>query len=447
MKYSFNIFKRTHLISIIIPVLFFLCLIPANSQQLIVSKGRGVVYPNFENRLDALVMMYDLKMDHQLDVLLQEDSLNVEWLVYADELLQAGSGTRFLTNQLFVSPVDMTGYKLRISGTVNGSLYNKTMHIWVIDYKKYQLNVKNLIPDLPAASACKELNITIDGDVPVMHYYLAGGQKYSIERDMNLQYKSLEWGNNSWSDKVVNKTVNPVLNVIKLDDPPLADTNFELTDTFFARDLNVPPYSFTSTLYHAIRVITKIKTETSIREEKNEGSRPSMATTLDGSAPLDINFDAISNNATDFVRWDIYYNNELFLNRTDQTHRFTFSKAGTYQVKLKAENAYCNYVDSITVKVSESALYAPNVFSPNGDDVNDEFRFAFKSIVSFQCTIFNRSGKQIYSWTDPLKGWDGTYNGVPVPEGAYFYIATAKGSDNKEYKLKGDINLLRGKKK
>jgi gliding motility-associated-like protein len=116
-------------------------------------------------------------------------------------------------------------------------------------------------------------------------------------------------------------------------------------------------------------------------------------------------------------------------------------------VKLKAENAYCNYVDSITVKVSESALYAPNVFSPNGDDVNDEFRFAFKSIVSFQCTIFNRSGKQIYSWTDPLKGWDGTYNGVPVPEGAYFYIATAKGSDNKEYKLKGDINLLRGKKK
>jgi gliding motility-associated-like protein len=172
-----------------------------------------------------------------------------------------------------------------------------------------------------------------------------------------------------------------------------------------------------------------------------------MATTLDGSAPLDINFDAISNNATDFVRWDIYYNNELFLNRTDQTHRFTFSKAGTYQVKLKAENAYCNYVDSITVKVSESALYAPNVFSPNGDDVNDEFRFAFKSIVSFQCTIFNRSGKQIYSWTDPLKGWDGTYNGVPVPEGAYFYIATAKGSDNKEYKLKGDINLLRGKKK
>ena len=73
----------------------------------------------------------------------------------------------------------------------------------------------------------------------------------------------------------------------------------------------------------------------------------------------------------------------------------------------------------------------------------------------------------MYEWTDPAKGWDGTINGKPAPEGAYVYVIRALGTDatagyttklkytkarEKDptaligvYQLSGDINLIRGK--
>ena len=118
----------------------------------------------------------------------------------------------------------------------------------------------------------------------------------------------------------------------------------------------------------------------------------------------------------------------------------------------------------ITVSVSTSQLVVPNVFTPNGDGRNDEFRVMYRSIVEFECWVYNRWGKLVYHWTDPAKGWDGTINGRPAAEGAYYYVIRAKGADAEAggeyhkvtkkrpaavgvYQLSGDINLIRGKKK
>jgi len=124
----------------------------------------------------------------------------------------------------------------------------------------------------------------------------------------------------------------------------------------------------------------------------------------------------------------------------------------------------------VSVQISESYLAVPNVFTPNGDGKNDEFRVAYRSLKEFHCWVYNRWGKLVYEWTDPAKGWDGTINGRPAAEGAYYYVIRALGTDaakNAEYsskisytkkKLKadesvigiyqmsGDINLLRGKR-
>lgn len=91
-------------------------------------------------------------------------------------------------------------------------------------------------------------------------------------------------------------------------------------------------------------------------------------------------------------------------------------------------------------------LDIPNFFSP-GDSpgVNDEFRVAYKSLISFKCTIFNRWGNKLYEWRDPAKGWDGRYKGKFVNPGVYFYVIEAKGSDNVSYKRKGAINIVRGR--
>ena len=113
-------------------------------------------------------------------------------------------------------------------------------------------------------------------------------------------------------------------------------------------------------------------------------------------------------------------------------------------VKVTVSNdKTCSYSDSITVTVSTSSIQAPNVFTPNGDGYNDEFRVAYKSILTFHCWVYNRWGRLVYEWTDPMKGWDGNINGKEASPGPYYYVIKATGNDGKKYKLKGDINLLR----
>ena len=98
-------------------------------------------------------------------------------------------------------------------------------------------------------------------------------------------------------------------------------------------------------------------------------------------------------------------------------------------------------IDNITI--GESVLECPNAFSPQGSEgINDEWRVSYRSIVEFQCWIFNRWGVEICHLTDPSQGWDGKYKGKYVKSGVYFYVIEARGADGKEYKLSGDINIL-----
>lgn len=100
--------------------------------------------------------------------------------------------------------------------------------------------------------------------------------------------------------------------------------------------------------------------------------------------------------------------------------------------------------------LAESALEAPNAFSPNGDGINDYYNvFNVKSIVEFHGAIYNRWGQELYRWgLDEMGregvGWDGTYKGNPVKPGVYFVVIKAMGADGIEYDIKRDVNLLRG---
>jgi gliding motility-associated-like protein len=95
--------------------------------------------------------------------------------------------------------------------------------------------------------------------------------------------------------------------------------------------------------------------------------------------------------------------------------------------------------------VSESYLDVPNVFTPNGDGINDQFRVSFRSIVQFQMLLYSSWAGKVYESTDPGQGWDGRVNGTLSPPGVYYYIITATGADGKRYKLKGAVSLLRSK--
>ena len=88
----------------------------------------------------------------------------------------------------------------------------------------------------------------------------------------------------------------------------------------------------------------------------------------------------------------------------------------------------------------------PNAFSPNGDGYNDVYKVkdGYKSIVSFEATIFNRWGQKLYSWNTLDGGWDGKFHGSTVKDGVYFVVVKAKGADGREYNIKRDVNVLTG---
>lgn len=112
----------------------------------------------------------------------------------------------------------------------------------------------------------------------------------------------------------------------------------------------------------------------------------------------------------------------------------------------------CRQSGTVTVIVNDSCLlYYPNVFTPDGDGVNDQFYLlAFpcvQRIVSFQ--IYNRWGDVVFSRSDmapnaPGQGWDGTdASGNPSPTDVFFWMAEAEYYDGKRKRLTGQVTLLR----
>jgi len=81
-----------------------------------------------------------------------------------------------------------------------------------------------------------------------------------------------------------------------------------------------------------------------------------------------------------------------------------------------------------------------NLITPNGDGYNDFWEiFHIEDHAPCQVDIYSREGVKVYSSLNYNNSWDGTFNGKPLAEGTYIYIAKCK--DNKIQK--GTINILR----
>jgi len=103
---------------------------------------------------------------------------------------------------------------------------------------------------------------------------------------------------------------------------------------------------------------------------------------------------------------------------------------------------------------STSMPELPNVFTPNGDQLNEYFGFdpnkKPKSISKFSIKIYNRWGDKVYEyedntgdWSKP-NGWKGDTRGFGLAKpGVYFYVIIAEGYNNRTYKKKGFVHLFR----
>ncbi|MCB0854929.1 MAG: gliding motility-associated C-terminal domain-containing protein, partial [Bacteroidetes bacterium] len=88
-------------------------------------------------------------------------------------------------------------------------------------------------------------------------------------------------------------------------------------------------------------------------------------------------------------------------------------------------------------------IYAPNAFTPNADNVNDYFYLQGVYIREFHMKIFNRWGQEIFESNHINDEWDGTFNGEPVPEGVYVWVAEATSNNGREFTERGTVTLIR----
>jgi len=91
--------------------------------------------------------------------------------------------------------------------------------------------------------------------------------------------------------------------------------------------------------------------------------------------------------------------------------------------RVKASGAGANevsYSNEISYSLAMS-VYVPNVFTPNGDGINDAFEIRGLFIQEYKLAIFNRWGEPVFKTDDRREGWNGLVNGTPVPDGQYAY--------------------------
>ncbi len=106
-------------------------------------------------------------------------------------------------------------------------------------------------------------------------------------------------------------------------------------------------------------------------------------------------------------------------------HYFLPKESGTYTVSV---SGYCGTTStSIEVTFRDCDIIIPNVFTPNGDGVNDEFQIGFEDdfefdVFSFSIYIYDRWGRLVYHSFDANFKWNGKTNaGVECTDGVYYW--------------------------
>lgn len=171
-------------------------------------------------------------------------------------------------------------------------------------------------------------------------------------------------------------------------------------------------------------------------------------TTINSAIAITTNTPNCESNDGVFIIDSIYSGTPPYqtsFNNTAYTSNTTFEQlsTGIYTLSILDSN-YCetSFILTMPENNRDYTLYIPNTFTPNKDKVNDVWYVQGSCLGEFNCLIFNRWGQKISELKDIKDGWDGTYDGVQVPDGVYVYIIeveTKSGTINKT----GHITVFR----
>jgi PKD repeat protein len=311
-----------------------------------------------------------------------------------------------------VSNLEEGGYKVIISGGIDTSFTG-----WIFIDKPFSLaELQNRTCDY----------VALRGKAAVDTFYYndpSNGNLIRLQNGVRFLWSSDPESSIPYPDFDINpQTFNP----------PLEDVTYNLhvSDSFGC-------FSKSSFFYESIHV----KADFSVDPDK-------------GEAPLEVTFTDKSIRGNEYF-WE-------FGDSRDSTSDLSapephiYYKPGEYSVKLTIKSVL-NCIDSLRfdkIIVEPSMLDIPNVFTPDGDGLNEKFVVESKSLRFISVEVFSRSGLKVYGFNgegENLRawdGWDGHINNTSAKAapGIYFYVIRAIGWDDVDYdgrEQKGFVYLYR----
>ncbi|HAH25539.1 MAG TPA: hypothetical protein DCL77_17575 [Prolixibacteraceae bacterium] len=350
---------------------------------------------------------------------------------------QSGGSTSTISN------LSDGAYRVNITGTSGLTTYTA----WVFNnYIETSSEITN--------SDCKSFTLKGTFDSPTFAYIdLTNGQAKQLNKAIQVKWTS--------GATTVSSVLTP-----QVFEPPTKDTDYTLTvsDRFNCTSESVVRY---------ISIVTKASF-TYVLEDQTK-SHPTKR-----EAPLSVVFTNTSENGDPGkYQWFIFRDLGEIKKESDanpgavidsimekiysDSPIYVFERPGKYKVKLvsqkKSDFTTCFdtvYIDNI-IDIDTSFVEAPNFFTPNGDEANQNFTIRFFSMKTVKISIFNRWGKIVHVWesndvegfgptlaSDPKSIWDGKVGGKMAVPGVYYYVVEGTGRDDKKRHKTGFVHLFRG---
>lgn len=305
-----------------------------------------------------------------------------------------------------VSGLAEGGYKVDID---SAGIYDTTLVGWIFFDR----------PPAAGASLQQQLcyRVALNGDTAAtvrrfLYHDINNGALVSLKNEIRFL----------WSSDPVSSIPEPDLRIDPVTyNPPLEDVTYKLTVS------SLGCVSEASFLYESIHVKADFTAEP-----------------ITGEAPLEVVITDKSMRGEKYT-WE-FGDSRDSISYEQNPLPHIYYKPGEYYIKLTVESdLHCiDSMKSEKIVVDESELEIPNVFSPDGDGINDNFIVRSVSLRAINVEIFSQSGIKVYSFYGngeklrAWEGWDGTINSSSrkASPGVYFYMIRAYGWDDVSYNSK-----------
>lgn len=338
-----------------------------------------------------------------------------------------------------------------VSGLANGC-YRATITLGgnTEIYRAWVFNNWTSASGIVEDSNCESFILSGTFQTSSMKYYdLATNAELEVFKDMKVQWKD--------GTSVIATVLTP-----QIFDVPAVNTDytFRVFDRFGCESVSTVTYE---------SIVTKASFK--VDADWTSGDKTT------GEAPLEVTFTNTSQNGDpNGYEWFFFRDLDEIKKESAKSQQpvdsfmviafnespvYTYENTGTYMVKLvsKKKSELFTCTDTVYlpdyIYVDSSFVHAPNVFTPNGDGVNDVFGIKFTSMKSMKITIVNRWGKRVHFWEkSDIRGfddtyeetvWDGKIGSRYASPGVYYYVVEGIGRDDKKRRAHGFVHLFREK--